>query len=157
MAGRPLVLVVNGPNLDKLGTRQPEIYGSTTLQQLEETLRERSKELGLEVEFFQSNSESDIVDMVSGAPGRGADAILINPAALTHFSHPLRDALAATGLPVVEVHISNIHAREPYRRLSLVSGVAKGVIAGLGVTGYTLALEAIAGMVGGPHEGAPRT
>ena len=157
MAARPLVLVVNGPNLDKLGTRQPKIYGSTTLQQLEDTLRERSKELGLEVEFFQSNSESDVIDTVTGAPGRGAAAILINPAALTHFSHPLREALAGTGLPVVEVHISNIPAREPYRRLSLVSGVAKGVIAGLGVTGYALALEAIAGMVGGPHEGAPRT
>jgi 3-dehydroquinate dehydratase-2 len=155
MAARPLVLVVNGPNLDKLGTRQPEIYGSTTLQQLEEILRERSKELGLEVEFFQSNSESNVVAAVAAAPERGAAAIVINPAALTHFSYPLREALAATGLPVVEVHISNIHAREPFRRLSLVSGVAKGVIAGLGVTGYTLALEAIAGMVMVPHQGNP--
>jgi 3-dehydroquinate dehydratase-2 len=157
MAGLPLVLVVNGPNLDTLGTRQPEIYGSTTLAQLEDGLRSRAKELGLEVEFFQSDDESAVVAAVEGAPGRGAFAILINPAALTHFSHPLRDALASTGLPVVEVHISNIHAREPYRRLSLVSGVAKGVIAGLGVTGYTLALEAIAGMVRGPHEGPRQT
>jgi 3-dehydroquinate dehydratase-2 len=157
MAGRPLVLVVNGPNLDKLGTRQPEIYGSTTLAQLEDGLRSRAKELGIEVEFFQSNEESAIVSAVEAAPARGATAILINPAALTHFSHPLREAVAGTGLPVVEVHISNIHAREPYRRLSLVSGVANGVIAGLGVTGYTLALEAIAGMVGGPHEAAPQT
>jgi 3-dehydroquinate dehydratase II len=154
MTARPLVLVVNGPNLDKLGTRQPEIYGATTLSQLEDWLRSRAKELGLEVEFFQSNDESAVVGAVEGAPGRGAAAILINPAALTHFSYPLREALAGTGLPVVEVHISNIHAREPYRRLSLVSGVAKGVIAGLGATGYALALEAIAGMVGGPHEGA---
>jgi len=153
MGGRPLVLVVNGPNLDKLGTRQPEIYGSTTLAELEERLRSRAKELGLEVEFFQSNDESAVVSAVSSAPGRGAAAILINPAALTHFSNPLREALAATGLPIVEVHISNIHAREPFRRLSLVSGVAKGVIAGLGVSGYALALEAIAGMVGDPHEG----
>jgi 3-dehydroquinate dehydratase II len=156
-AGRPLVLVVNGPNLDKLGTRQPEIYGSTTLAELEGGLRSRAKELGLEVEFFQSNEETAVVSAVEAAPGRGASAILINPAALTHFSYALREALAGTGLPVVEVHISNIHAREPYRRLSLVSGVAKGVIAGLGVIGYTLALEAIAGMVGGPHEGAPQT
>lgn len=150
------MFVVNGPNLDKLGTRQPEIYGSTTLPQLEETLRARAKELGLEVDFFQANEESAVVDAVKSARGRGAAAILINPAALTHFSYPLRDALAATGLPVVEVHISNIHTREPFRRLSLVSGVAKGVIAGLGVTGYTLALEAIAGMLIVPHEGNPR-
>ena len=155
MAGRPLVFVVNGPNLDKLGTRQPEIYGSTTLAQLEESLRARAKELGLELDFFQSNEESAVVSAVADAPGRGVSAILINPAALTHFSYPLREALAATGLPVVEVHISNIHAREPFRRLSLVSGVAKGVIAGLGVTGYALALEAIAGMVMVPREGNP--
>jgi 3-dehydroquinate dehydratase-2 len=155
MAGRPIVFVVNGPNLDKLGTRQPEIYGATTLPQLEETLRTRAKELGLEVDFFQANDESAVVSAVAAAPGRGVAAIVINPAALTHFSYPLREALAETRLPVVEVHISNIHAREPFRRLSLVSGVATGVIAGLGVTGYTLALEAIAGMVGLPHEGEP--
>jgi 3-dehydroquinate dehydratase II len=154
MSSQPLVLVVNGPNLDKLGTRQPEIYGATTLAQLEDGLRSRAKELGLAVDFFQSNDESAVVTAVESAPERGAAAIVINPAAFTHFSYPLREALAGTGLPVVEVHISNIHAREPYRRLSLVSGVAKGVIAGLGVTGYALALEAIAGMVRGPHEGA---
>jgi 3-dehydroquinate dehydratase-2 len=153
MASPPLVLVVNGPNLDKLGTRQPEIYGSTTLAELEESLRSRAKELGLDVDFVQANDESAVVEAVAGSAGRGTAAILINPAALTHFSYPLREALAATGLPVVEVHISNIHAREPFRRLSLVSGVAKGVIAGLGITGYTLALEAIAGMVRVPHEG----
>jgi 3-dehydroquinate dehydratase-2 len=147
MAARPLVLVVNGPNLDKLGTREPEIYGSTTLPELEEQLRIRAKDLGVDVDFFQSNDEDEVVAAVREAPSRGADAILINPAALTHFSFPLREALAASGLPVVEVHISNIHAREPYRRVSLVSGVAKGVIAGLGVTGYILALDAIAGIV----------
>jgi 3-dehydroquinate dehydratase II len=152
----PLVLVVNGPNLDKLGTRQPEIYGSTTLAQLADDLRARGKELGLELEFFQSNAENEVVGAVKDAPGKGAAAILINPAALTHFSQALREALAATGLPVVEVHISNIHAREPFRRVSLVSGVAKGVIAGLGVTGYRLALEAIAGMVGNPRDGDAR-
>ena len=143
-----LVLVINGPNLDKLGTRQPEIYGSTTLAEVEKMLRERAGELGLEVDFVQSNDEGEIVEAARSAPKRGAVAILINPAALSHFSYPLRDALAGTGLPVVEVHISNIHAREPYRRLSVISGVAKGVICGLGVRGYTLALEAIAGMVG---------
>jgi 3-dehydroquinate dehydratase-2 len=150
----PVVLVVNGPNLDKLGTRQPEIYGSTTLEQLEKGLREKAKGLGLAVEFFQSNDEDELIGAVAEAPRNGTAAILINPAALSHFSYPLRDALAATGLPIVEVHISNIHAREPFRRLSLVSGVAKGVIAGLGVNGYTLALEAIAGMVRVSQTGA---
>ena len=155
--GPQLVLVVNGPNLDKLGTRQPEIYGSTTLAELEDGLRAKAHDLGLAVEFFQSNAEDDLIGAVSEAPGKGAAAILINPAALSHFSTPLREALAGTGLPVVEVHISNIHAREPFRRLSLVSGVAKGVIAGLGVNGYALALEAIAGMVGVPQKGARTT
>ncbi|MGH2786153.1 MAG: type II 3-dehydroquinate dehydratase [Actinomycetota bacterium] len=153
----PLVLVLNGPNLDKLGTREPEIYGSTTLLELENALRARASELGLAVECRQSNDEEELIGLVEGAPVRGAAAIMINPAALSHFSYPLREALAATGLPVVEVHISNIHAREPFRRLSLVSGVAKGVIAGLGVNGYTLALEAIAGMVGVPQKGARTT
>ncbi|TMK16129.1 MAG: type II 3-dehydroquinate dehydratase [Actinobacteria bacterium] len=153
MAPRPLVLVINGPNLDKLGTRSPEIYGSTTLAELEKTLTARAEELGMDVEFFQANDESVVVDAVGHASQRGAAAILINPAALTHFSYPLREALAATGLRVVEVHISNIHAREPFRRLSLVSGVAKGTIVGLGVKGYALALEAIAGMVGVPRDG----
>lgn len=152
----PLVLVVNGPNLDKLGTRQPDIYGSSTLADLQRSLEERARQLGLAVAFFQSNIEEEIVSAVAGARAEGAAAILINPAALTHFSSSLREALAGTGLPVVEVHISNIHAREPFRRLSLVSGVANGVIAGLGVNGYTLALEAIAGMVGVPQKGARR-
>ena len=151
MAGRPLVLVLNGPNLDKLGTRQPEIYGSTTLAELEKSLHTRGEELGLDLDFFQSNAEGAVVDAVAGAPGRGVAGIVINPAALTHFSKPLRDAIVASGLPVVEVHISNIHAREPFRRLSLVSGVARGTIVGLGVTGYALALEAIAGIVKASH------
>lgn len=146
-ASRPVVLVVNGPNLDKLGTREPEIYGRTTLAELEETLTTRGRELGLALSFFQSNSEDELVKAVDGAAGAGASAIIINPAALSHFSYPLRNALGATGLPIVEVHISNIHAREPFRRLSLMSGVVRGVICGLGVAGYTLALEAIAGML----------
>jgi len=149
MAGRPLVLVVNGPNLDKLGTRQPEIYGSTSLAELEKASLAKGEELGLDVEFFQSNIEAEVVSAVAGATGKGAVGIVINPAALTHFSQPLREAIAASGLPVIEVHISNIHAREPFRRLSLVSGVAKGTIVGLGITGYTLALEAMAGIVTG--------
>ena len=153
MTGPPVV-VINGPNLDRLGEREPEIYGSTTLAEIEKRLIARGAELGLAVECFQSNDEEELIAAVRDAPARGAAAIMINPAALSHFSYPLREELAATGLPVVEVHISNIHAREPFRRLSLVSGVAKGVIAGLGVNGYTLALEAIAGMVGVPQKGA---
>lgn len=144
------VLVVNGPNLDKLGTRQPEIYGATSLTELEKLIDEWGGQLGLETECFQSNEEDAITATVAEARGRGIAGIVINPAALSHFSYSLREALAATRLPIVEVHISNIHAREPYRRLSLVSGVATGVIAGLGVTGYRLALEAMAGMVGEP-------
>ena len=149
MTRRPLVLVVNGPNLDKLGTRQPDVYGSTTLEELEKILHARGEELGLDVDVFQSNVEAEVVGAVAGAAGKGVDGIVINPAALTHFSQTLRAAIAASGLPVIEVHISNIHAREPFRRLSLVSGVAKGTIVGLGVTGYTLALEAMAGIVNG--------
>ena len=141
------VLVVNGPNLDKLGTRQPEIYGSTTLAELEKLIDGWARELGLDAACFQSNDEDAIIAKVTGAPGDGIAGIVINPAALSHFSYPLRAALAATGLPVVEVHISNIHAREPFRRLSLVSGVANGVIAGLGIEGYRMALEALAGIV----------
>lgn len=154
MSGRPLVLVVNGPNLGRLGTREPEVYGTTTLAQLCSDLRARAEGLGLDVDFFQSDVEDEIVKAVSAAPGDGVNAIMINPAALSHFSRPLRHTLAETGLPIVEVHISNIHAREPFRRLSLVSGVARGVICGLGVTGYALALDAIAGMLGAPHDGA---
>jgi 3-dehydroquinate dehydratase II len=141
------VLVVNGPNLDKLGTRQPEIYGETTLAELDKLIDGWANELGLDAECFQSNLEDDIIAKVDAARNDGIAGIVINPAALSHFSYSLREALAATGLPVVEVHISNIHAREPFRHISLVSGVAKGVIAGLGITGYRLALEAMAGIV----------
>jgi 3-dehydroquinate dehydratase-2 len=162
---RPLVLVLNGPNLDRLGARQPEIYGRTTLAELEELLRARAERLGLQVAFLQSNDEDALVEAARTAPARGAAAILVNPAALTHFSYPLRDALAASGLPVVEVHISNIHAREPFRRLSVISPVVRGVVMGLGVQGYLLALDAIAGMLGvsgdaaspgAPHDGPGR-
>ena len=143
----PKVLVVNGPNLDKLGTRQPEIYGATTLAELEKMIDGWAGGLGLDAECFQSNDEHAIIERVATAPKTGVAGIVINPAALSHFSYPLREALAATGLPVVEVHISNIHAREPFRRFSLVSGVAKGVIAGIGIDGYRMALEALAGIV----------
>ena len=157
MSKGPLVMVLNGPNLDRLGEREPEIYGTTTLAQLEEQIGARAGELGLDVTCLQSNDEHELIAAIAGAPARRVAAILINPAALSHFSYPRRDALAATRLPVVEVHISNIHAREQYRRLSLISPVARGVVCGLGVQGYLLALEAIAGMVGRPQTGNSET
>lgn len=143
MSPRPLVLVLNGPSLDRLGSRQPEVYGATTLAELEGRLAARGAELGLEVECRQSNEERELIAILDGARGRAA-AVILNPAALTHYSFALREAVAACGAPVYEVHISNIYAREPYRRYSLISGVARGAIVGLGVRGYELALEAIA-------------
>jgi 3-dehydroquinate dehydratase-2 len=133
------VLVLNGPNLGRLGTRQPEIYGHTTLAELEETLRARGKELGAEVECLQSD---DAAELISALERTDADAVILNPAALTHYSHDLREAVAAYRGSVYEVHISNIYAREPYRRHSLISPVARGSIIGLGINGYLLALEA---------------
>jgi 3-dehydroquinate dehydratase-2 len=133
------VLVLNGPNLGRLGTRQPEIYGSTTLGELEEMLRARGKELGCHVDCLQSD---DAAELLSALRKTDADAVILNPAALTHYSNELREAVAAFKGPVYEVHISNIYAREPYRRHSLISPVAKGSIIGLGIHGYLLALEA---------------
>lgn len=133
------ILVLNGPNLGRLGNRQPEIYGRTTLAELEATLRARGAALGVEVECVQSDDAPVLIDAVETTDAR---AIILNPAALTHYSLALRDSVVACGLPVFEVHISNIHAREPYRRRSLISPVARGSIIGLGVRGYELALEA---------------
>jgi 3-dehydroquinate dehydratase II len=133
------VLVLNGPNLGRLGTRQPEIYGHTTLPELEDLLRARGKELGAEVECVQSDNAAELIAALEKTD---ADAVILNPAALTHYSHDLREAVAACKGPVYEVHISNIYAREPYRRHSLISPVARGSIIGLGIRGYLLALEA---------------
>ncbi len=133
------VLVLNGPNLDRLGARQPEIYGTTTLAELEEMLRARGAELGAQVECMQSADVRVLIDQMAETD---ADAVILNAAALTHHSKALRDAVAGCRKPVYEVHISNIHAREVYRRRSLISPVARGVLIGLGVRGYLLALEA---------------
>lgn len=133
------VLVLNGPNLGRLGTRQPEIYGRTTLPELEEMLRARGKELGCDVECMQSDEAGELIAAIGKTD---ADAVILNPAALTHYSHELREAVSSFKGPVYEVHISNIYAREPYRRHSLISPVARGSIIGLGVKGYLLALEA---------------
>jgi len=138
------VVVVNGPSLNLLGKREPEIYGTRTLADLERTVDAKAKSLGLETECFQSNHEGEIIDFLQErAPGSAG--VIINPGALSHYSLALYDCLQALALPVVEVHISNIHAREEFRSRSVTARAAKGVITGLGFTGYELALEYLAG------------
>ena len=136
------ILVLNGPNLDLLGEREPEIYGRETLAHVQQMLEARAQEAGAELEFMQSNHEGALIDLLNGS-GRAADAAIINPGALTHYSFALRDALAAFGKPVVEVHISNTFSREDWRSNSVTGAAVRGVISGLGVEGYLLALEAL--------------
>ncbi len=133
------ILVIHGPNLNLLGTREPDIYGSTTLDDINQQIGELSKELGLEAETFQSNSEGEIVDAIQK---RTYDLLIINPAAYTHTSVAIRDAISAIGKPAIEVHISNIHKREDFRKISYIAGVATGQISGLGIEGYLLAVRA---------------
>lgn len=136
------VYILNGPNLNLLGTREPEVYGRTTLGEIESACRSVAADHGIEIRFLQSNYEGELIDWIHEALGEGA-SILINPAALTHTSIAIRDALSACVAPVVEVHLSNIHRREPFRHLSYVSPVATGVICGFGAHGYILGLEAL--------------
>ena len=136
------VLVIHGPNLNLLGTREPAIYGETTLHEIDDRLAAEAKEYGAEIECFQSNHEGALLDRIQDAIG-WADGILINGGALTHTSVALRDALAASGLPVVEVHLSNVHARESFRHHSYLSGVAKGVVVGFGPDSYLLGLRGL--------------
>ena len=140
------LLLINGPNLNTLGRRQPEIYGSTTLQQIEERVRRRAGELGVEIEAFQSNTEGDIIEFLQQQAGEAAGAI-INAGAFTHYSLALRDAFEATGLPFIEVHISNIYAREEFRHHSVLADLAVGQVSGLGWRGYLAALEALVGIL----------
>ena len=139
------VVVVNGPNLNMLGTREPEIYGTKTLADLEKAVKAKAKALGIDVSFYQSNSEGEIIDFLQQhAPG--SLGVVINPAALSHYSLALYDCLQALALPVVEVHISNIHAREEFRSRSVTARAARGVITGLGFAGYEMALEYLAAL-----------
>jgi len=138
-----LIAVVNGPNLNLLGTREPGIYGSKTWDEVRHELEKKARELQVELDFFQSNHEGAIIDYLQKITGK-AQGLIINPGALTHYGYSLRDALAGLRMPVIEVHISNIHAREEWRASSLVSPLAAGVITGLGTDVYGLALQALA-------------
>ena len=140
------ILLVNGPNLNLLGQREPETYGSVTLADIEARVQEKATALGIEVLSFQSNHEGAIIDFVQ-AQTPGADGIIINPGALTHYGLSLRDAIAASGLPAIEVHISNIYGREPFRRRSVTAAVCRGMMAGLGWRGYVAALEMLVEML----------
>ncbi len=146
----PKVLVVNGPNLNMLGRREPGVYGTLTLEGIAERCRERADALGLALQFMQSNAEHELIDRIQQSAGDGTDFIVINPAAYTHTSVALRDALLAAATPFIEVHLSNIHAREPFRHHSYLSDKAVGVICGLGALGYELALEAAARQLAKP-------
>jgi len=140
------VLVIHGPNLNLLGTREPHIYGQTRLADIDAELKERGHELGLEVETFQSNHEGVLIDRIQHARGRAA-ALIINAGGFTHTSVALRDAVAAVKLPTIEVHLSNLYAREDFRHHSFLAPVCTGQIAGLGAIGYLGALEALARML----------
>lgn len=140
------IAVVNGPNLDILGKRQPKIYGTTTLAQIEAELTEKAGTLGVELQFFQSNSEGVIIDYLHELEGT-VDGLIINPAAFSHYSVAVRDALAFLSIPAIEVHLSNIYTREPFRHHSITSEVVTGQISGLGHQGYLLALQGLIALV----------
>ena len=148
MAGGPTILVLNGPNLNLLGVREPQTYGHETLADIEEACLERGAALELEIDFRQSNHEGQLVDWIQEAR-ESADGIVINAAGYTHTSVAIRDALVASELPVIEVHLSNIYKREEFRHRSFISAVARGVICGFGGHGYEIALEAMARLLSG--------
>jgi 3-dehydroquinate dehydratase-2 len=135
------VLFLNGPNLNLLGTREPEVYGRLTLADIEAKVREKAKALKMEVDFRQSNVEGELVNWIQTAKGK-FDVIVLNAAAYTHTSVALRDAISAVGVPTIEIHLSNVHAREEFRHVSMIAPVCKGQICGFGVNSYLLGLEA---------------
>ena len=136
------ILVLNGPNLNLLGTREPDVYGAVTLDGIIHTLTEQAVAAGHHLQALQSNAEYELIDRIHDASRQGIDYILFNPAAFTHTSVALRDALLAVNIPFIEIHLSNIHQREPFRHHSYFSDIAEGVICGLGAMGYELALNA---------------
>ena len=138
----PDILVINGPNLNLLGTREPEHYGSVTLDDIDKKLKLQATEQGFSLECIQSNSEVALIEKIHQTKDNGVRFILMNPAAFTHTSVALRDALSGVGIPFIEIHLSNVHAREAFREHSYFSDIAVGVISGLGATGYELALQA---------------
>ena len=140
----PRVLLLNGPNLNLLGSREPGIYGAQTLESIEKRAAEVARETGLELSAFQSNAEHELIERIHRAPADGIAFLVFNPGAFTHTSVALRDAITAVRLPFIEVHLSNTHAREPFRQHSYFSDIAVGVITGLGACGYELALRAAA-------------
>lgn len=141
LEGEARILVLHGPNLNLLGTREPEIYGHTTLADIHATMDSRARSAGVRLESFQSNHEGELIDRIQAAASERVSFIIINPAAYTHTSVGMRDALAAVKIPFVEVHLSNVHAREEFRHHSYFSDIAVGVVCGLGYQGYELALE----------------
>lgn len=147
------VLVINGPNLNTLGTREPEVYGTTTLPEIEAALIAQGAAAGLSVDTFQSNHEGAIIDRLHAARADGTRFILINPGAFTHTSVAIRDAFAAIAVPFCEVHISNVHAREPFRKHSYLSDLAVGVLTGFGITGYTMAMSYVIQRLGADGAG----
>lgn len=144
MAALPIIYVLNGPNLNLLGLREPEIYGSATLDEIAGALEDRARELGVEVDVRQSNHEGHLIDWLHEANAHGAKAAILNAGGFTHTSVALHDAIKAIDVPVIEVHLSNPQARESFRRRSYVAAAAKGIIAGFGPLGYRLALDAAA-------------
>ncbi|MEC7816588.1 MAG: type II 3-dehydroquinate dehydratase [Pseudomonadota bacterium] len=136
------ILVLHGPNLNMLGTREPEVYGYETLADIDDRLREKAAAKGHHLLHLQSNAEYELIERMHEARAEGVDFLIINPAAFTHTSIALRDAVLASGIPFIEVHLSNVHAREPFRHHSYFSDIAEGVICGLGSQGYDLALDA---------------
>lgn len=141
------ILFLNGPNLNLLGRREPQVYGRTTLDEIEAAVRDRAGKAGVEIEFHQTNSEAQLIDWVQRAPGQ-ADAIVLNAAAFTHTSIALRDAISAAGVPTIEIHLSNIHAREEFRHRSVIAAVCRGQISGFGMQSYLLGLEAAVNLKG---------
>jgi len=144
------ICVIHGPNLNLLGTREPDIYGHDTFDELNKKIKDRARQLDVEARIFQSNSEGEIIDMIQQAMD-WADGIIINPGAYTHYSYAIRDALAAVRLPITEVHLTNVHNREEWRRTSVISPVTTAQIVGFGTNGYLLALDGMRSFVEESH------